>query len=86
MTITCENDNDVIVYTLEKVILYAKRTGLILVAQCVWWLASVIGSEQGLVIHIDNIQSRIEKRAQVTRPEVVLGGFQRPMYWYFERP
>jgi hypothetical protein len=26
------------------------------VAQCVWWLASIIGLEQGLVIHIDNLQ------------------------------
>jgi hypothetical protein len=30
------------------------------VAQCVWWLASIIGLEKGLVNHIDNIQSRVE--------------------------
>jgi len=30
------------------------------VAQCVWWLASVIGLEQGLITYIDNVQSRIE--------------------------
>jgi hypothetical protein len=60
MTITFENDNDVIVYALEKVISYARRTQQIFVAQCVWWLASVIGLEQGLSTFIDNIQSRVE--------------------------
>jgi hypothetical protein len=60
MTITFENDNDVIVYALEKVIFYAKRTQQILVAQCVWWLASVIGLEQSLVNYISNKQARKE--------------------------
>jgi len=60
MTITFENDNDVIVYAFDKVISYAKRTQQIFVAQCVWWLASIIGLEQGLVNYIDNIQSRID--------------------------
>jgi len=60
MTITFENDNDVIVYALEKVISYAKRTQQIFVAQVVWWLASVIGIERGLISYIDTIQSRVE--------------------------
>jgi hypothetical protein len=60
MTITFENDNDIIVYPLEKVISYARRTQQIFVAQCVWWLASIIGLEQGLVNYIDNIESRIK--------------------------
>jgi hypothetical protein len=47
MTITFENDNDVIIYALEKIISYARRTQQIFVAQCVWWLASIIGLEQG---------------------------------------
>jgi hypothetical protein len=58
MTITFENDKDVIVYALEKVICYARRTQQIFLAQCVWWLASIIGLEQGLVTHIDNPQER----------------------------
>jgi hypothetical protein len=58
MPITFENDNNVIVYALEKVIAYARRSQQIFVAQCVWWLASVIGLEQGLINHVDNIQSR----------------------------
>jgi hypothetical protein len=60
MTITFENDNDVIVYALEKVISYARRTQQIFVAQCVWWLASIIGLEQGLANFIDTIQSRVD--------------------------
>jgi hypothetical protein len=63
MTITFENDNDVIVYAFEKVIAYARRTHQIFVAQCVWWLASTIGLEQGLIILIDYIQSREEVAA-----------------------
>jgi hypothetical protein len=58
MTITFENDNDVIIYTLEKIISYARRTQQVFVAHCVWWLASVIGLEQGLIVHIDNLQER----------------------------
>jgi hypothetical protein len=60
MTVTFENDNDVIVYALEKVISHARRTQQIFVAQCVWWLASIIGLEQGLINYLDNIQSRVE--------------------------
>jgi hypothetical protein len=60
MTITFENDNDVIVYALEKVIAYARRTQQIFVAHCVWWLASNIGLEQGLVNYISNRQARQE--------------------------
>jgi hypothetical protein len=59
MTITFENDNDVIVYAFEKVIAYARKTQQIFVAQCVWWLVSIIGLEQGLANYIDNIQSRV---------------------------
>jgi len=60
MTVNFENDNDVIVYALEKVISYARRTQQIFVAQCAWWLASIIGLEQGLANYIDNIQSRVD--------------------------
>jgi len=58
MTITFENESDVIVYALEKIISYARRTQQVFVAQCVWWLASIIGLESGLVIHIDNLWKR----------------------------
>jgi hypothetical protein len=60
MTITFEYDNNVIVYALEKIISYARRTQQIFVAQCMWWLASIIGLEQGLNNYINSVQSRIE--------------------------
>jgi len=58
MTITFENDNDVIVYALQKVISCARITQQIFVAQCVWWLAGLIGLEESLVKHIDNCNGR----------------------------
>jgi len=60
MTITYNNDNDIIVYALEQIIAHARRTQQVFVAQCVWWLVSIIGLEQGLVNYIDNIQPRQE--------------------------
>jgi len=58
MTLTFENDNNVIVYALEKIISYARQHQFIFVAQSVWWLASIIGITQGLAIHINNLNSR----------------------------
>jgi len=71
MTVTFEKDNDVIIYALEKVIFHARRTQQIFVAQCVWWLASIIGLEQGLITYIDNLQSRVEVGATPEEPETV---------------
>jgi hypothetical protein len=59
MTITFKNDNDIIVYALDKIISYARRNQQIFVAQCIWWLASIIGLDQGLISYIDDIQSRL---------------------------
>jgi len=58
MTITFENDNDVIVYGLEKIISYARENQYIFLAQSIWWIASIIDLQQGLVIHIDNLKNR----------------------------
>ena len=49
MTITFENDNDVIVYALEKIIAYTRNNQYIFVAQSIWWIVSVIGLTEGLV-------------------------------------
>jgi len=56
MTINFKNDDDVIVYVLEKIISYARDNQYIIVAQCVWWLASIIGIQERLVTHIDTLQ------------------------------
>jgi hypothetical protein len=69
MTITFENDNDVIVYALEKVISYARRTQQIFVAQCVWWLAGIIGLEETLVNHVDKLHGRTAVRKEHTTTE-----------------
>jgi len=71
MTITFEDDKDVIVYALEKVISHARETQQIFVAQCVWWLASIIGLDRGLITYIDNLQSRIEVRVTPEESEVI---------------
>jgi hypothetical protein len=63
MTITFENDNDVIVYGLERIIAFAQSREYIFAAQCIWWLASIIRLEQGLIIHIDNLQEWEEVRS-----------------------
>jgi hypothetical protein len=59
MTITFEHDNDVIVYALEMIISYPKRTQQIFMAQCIWWLASVLRLESDFVDHIDKLHGRV---------------------------
>jgi len=61
MPITFQHDNDVIVYVLEKVISYARANQYIFLAQCVWWISSILELQQGLVIHIDNLQKQADK-------------------------
>jgi len=62
MTITFETDNDVIVYALEKVISYARDQRYIFLAQSVWSISSILGLQEGLVIHIDNLKARANIR------------------------
>jgi len=54
MTISFKNKNDVVVYSLERIISYARQHQYLSMAQSVWWLASTIGVEQGLITHINN--------------------------------
>jgi hypothetical protein len=58
MTITFKNDNDVIVYALREITFFAMNHQYILAAQTVWWLASIIGLQWGLVTHIDNLRTQ----------------------------
>jgi len=58
MTITFENDNDVIVYALEKIMSYAREFQYFFVGNCTWWIASIIGLDEGLRRHIDNLALR----------------------------
>jgi len=68
MPVTFENDNDIVVYALECVTAHAKRTHHIFVAQCVWWLASIIGLEQALVSHINKLQGHKDTTLQEQPP------------------
>jgi len=43
MRITFGNDNDVVLYPLEHIISFARKNQYIFVAQCIRWLASIIG-------------------------------------------
>jgi hypothetical protein len=65
MTITFESDKDVIIYALEKIISYARNNQYIFLAQSVWWISSIIGLQEGLVIHIDNLRARSEVRPEL---------------------
>jgi len=56
--ITFENNNDIIVYAFEKFISYARENQYIFLAQSIWWIASIIGLQQGLIIHIDNLKNQ----------------------------
>jgi hypothetical protein len=58
MTITFENDSDVIIYGLEKIISFARENQYLFVANCVWWIAGIIGLDTGLQRYIDNLESR----------------------------
>jgi len=58
MAISFENDKNVIVYAFEQIISYTRQHQYIFVAQSVWWLAPVIGLQEGWTSHIDNLQKR----------------------------
>jgi hypothetical protein len=58
MTLTFKSDQDVIIYALEKIIELARENRYIFLAQSIWWISSVIGLQQGLIIHIDNLKAR----------------------------
>jgi hypothetical protein len=60
MTITFKTENDVIIFGLERIIFYTKNSHYIFLTQSVWWIASIIGLQQGLINYSDNLQSRVE--------------------------
>ena len=58
MTITFDNDKDVIVYALEKIISFSRDTQYLFVANWVWWISGIVGLTDALVIPIDHLVSR----------------------------
>jgi len=61
MTITIENNNNIIVYPFENVISYARDNQYIFLAQSIWWISSNIGLQQGLFVYINNLRERASK-------------------------
>jgi hypothetical protein len=55
MTITLENDSDVIVYALEIKISFARENQYLFVVNCAWWIAGIIGFDSGLIALINNL-------------------------------
>jgi len=58
MTITFENDSDVIVYALEKIVAFSRENQYLFVANCAWWIPGVIGLDEDLARYIDNLTLR----------------------------
>jgi hypothetical protein len=56
MTLTFENDYNIIIYALEKILSFARRNQYIFLVQSVWWISSIIGLQQRLVTHINNLR------------------------------
>jgi len=56
MTMSFKNNNNVIVYALEKVITYARINQHIFLAQSVWWISSIIGLQAEQVSNIDKLR------------------------------
>jgi len=60
MMITFDNDNNVIIYALKKIISFARNNHYIFLALSIWWISSLIGLQQGLAIHINDLKERTE--------------------------
>jgi hypothetical protein len=91
MTITFEHDSDVIVYGLEKIISFARDNQYLFVANCVWWIAGIIGLDTGLQIHIANLECRkvtIDNRAISETPRDIARGVspEEPSSEYIPEP
>jgi len=56
MTITFEDDKDIIVYALETIISYDTKNLFIFLAQSIWWLSLIMGVQQRLVFYLDNLK------------------------------
>jgi hypothetical protein len=58
MTINFENENEVLVYAFERIIVFAQDNHYLFLAQSVWWISSIIGLQQSLIDYIDNIRNQ----------------------------
>jgi len=70
MTIPFENENDVIVYALERIISFARKNQYIFLAQSVWWISSIMGLQPELITYIGNLEP-CSKKEQIQREVTV---------------
>jgi len=68
MTLHFKDDSEVTIYTLEKIISFARQNQYFFVASCVWWIASIIGLDTGLTIYIDNLRIAGDDRGISSTP------------------
>jgi len=69
MTLNFANDSEVIIYAFERIISFARQNQYFFVGSCVWWIASVIGLDTGLRIHIDSLEQIGEDRGKSSIPD-----------------
>jgi len=66
-----ESKSNVTIYALEQIISYAKTHQYIFLAQSIWWISSIIGLQQGLIIHIDNLRKQEDIIQLKIRPDLL---------------
>jgi len=69
VTITFKNNNNVLVYAFEKLLLFSREHQYLFAAHCIRWLASLTRLQQGLTIYINNIQESVEVGTSKNKPE-----------------
>jgi hypothetical protein len=67
ITISLWNDNDVVIYALEKIIPFARDNLYIFLAQNIWQISSIIGLQQELVNYMDNLKEQYNNPLQEDR-------------------
>jgi len=72
MSITFDNEADIIVWTLAKVLVIVEQRQYLFTAQCIWWIAALVPLDPALRYIIDNqkFPSECHKGDQI--PELVL--------------
>jgi len=70
MTLSFENESDVLIFAFERLINYARINQYLFVANCVLWIVNVMGLDEALRNYIDTLElnNRIQVRGISTTP------------------
>jgi hypothetical protein len=55
MTVTFQDDNSIVIYALGKILCFARQNQYIFVADCIWWIAALVGINEGQASYIDSL-------------------------------